>query len=231
LDGEGMAFGTVPGVANRFHEVSLGVGLMAKAAPLPLQTASWLVDAAQQLAIQVQVSLMVETKGRRVGESVSPPPPERWVVRVEGRDVGEKGVPAVHRPQILVAAPTRSVRDVQQALLSLVVLMAVRAIAHIRRNLALAMRRDDLWPYDHPRSQVHKRSRHGLVEKPAVTLGARSVHDGFRLALSPGHFVQTPPRFDVALLAIEAFMGRSESTGKEKSFHVQRPTEDEIANG
>src|SRR6266851_1035009 len=131
LDGERMAKGAVLVVANGCHAASIGVGLVAKAALLLFQLAQRPVYAAQHFSVETEVSLVVESKRTGVLQSARPPPAKRRVVRVKRVDTWVERVPPIHRPQVAVAAPALVFRDTQQSLLSLVILVTVRAIPHV----------------------------------------------------------------------------------------------------
>src|SRR5439155_20617287 len=198
-----MAKGAVLVVANRRHVASTGVGLVARATFLPFQSAQWPIYAAQRFAVEVDVSLVVEPKRSGVPQAACPPRAKRRVVRVKRGDPWVERVPAVDRPQVAVASSTLIFRDKQQSLLSLVILVTVRAIPHVSGDLLRVMWSDDLWTHDtgkgecpfEDRGTVPFSGRRGLVEKPTMTLSARPIHHSSGRVITR-HFLPATPSLE-----------------------------------
>jgi hypothetical protein len=176
------------------------------------------------------VSLVVEPERTGILQAACPPRAKRRVVHVKRGDTWVERVPAVHRPQVAVASSTLIFRDTQQSLLSLMILVTVRAIPHVGGDLARVMWSDDLWKPYHPVAKANVNGRRGLVDKPTMTLSARPIHCGSCRAISSRHFVPATPRLDMALLAIQVLMGRSQRPGEEQHFHALPMPNDRITN-
>jgi hypothetical protein len=77
------------------------------------------------------MNLVIEMERTGVLQSTGSPPAERRVVRIKRCDSWVEHMLAVHGPQIAMAAATLIVWDLEQALVSLVLVMAVRALPHV----------------------------------------------------------------------------------------------------
>ena len=99
------------------------------------------------------------------------------------------------------------------------ILVTVRAQAHFTGDLTRMMLSDDVWTYHEPVTKVCVRMGGTLVQEPAMALGTGSVHRDSGLGISSQHRTPPTPGLDMALIAIQAFMSRSETPGKEERFY------------